>query len=652
MGLLPALAALALVLTGVAVLLRRGPAGASRSLFAVLLLPAAVFGIGAALERPDVPESRVPDRPIESRPPEFVSSRACEACHPHEYATWDASYHQSMTQVASPSTIRGTFDGVELRQGGWEFRLERRGDEFWVDMPELDWSRQGPAGPRVQRKIVLATGSHHMQAYWYASGNSRVLGLLPFIYNLQLGRWMTRSASFINPPIHEPGSELGRWNKTCLECHVTLGRLRPFEPNGDDTHVVEFGIACESCHGPAAAHLAANHNPWERYRKHFTTRQDASIVQPERLPHDRSAEVCGQCHSTSIWTSQRAIDDWMKDGFRYRPGDRLADTKAIVRGKLEWNPPEVQAVLRSQPEFLPNTFWADGMNRVTGREYNGLLETPCFQRGEMSCLSCHELHKDDEDPRPVEEWADDQLKPGMRGNLACTQCHATYAEAGRLRAHTHHEVESSGSVCYNCHMPHTTYGLLKAVRSHQVDSPSVQATLATHRPNACNQCHLDRTLSWTAETLRGWYGIAPPALSQDESEVAASVLSLLRGDAGERALAAWSMAWQPALEVSGNDWQGLYLGILLADPYDAVRCVAYRSLGKFPSLAQVEYDFLAPTPELQRAGNRVLAVWHRGRGPGAKRGDEILIDPGGEPRMSKLLLLLHQRDDRPVSFAE
>ncbi len=634
-------------------LFARGGTSRGGGFLPLVALPLAVFGLAAAVHRSNPPEGEVRNRPIESRPAGFVSSRACEPCHPSEHASWDASYHQSMTQVATLENVRGDFDEVELRQGAWAFRLQRRSDGYWIDMPEIDWTRQGPAGPRVQRKVVMTTGSHHMQAYWYASGNSRVVGLLPFVYDLRMHRWFPRSASFLMPPAPEPTSELGRWNKKCIECHATLGRLRPIEPDGDDTQVAEFGIACEACHGPAAAHVAANRNPLVRYRKHFTTGRDADIVQPERLPHDRSAEVCGQCHATSTWTSQEAIDHWMEHGFRYRPGDRLADSKSIVRGKLEWNSPETQAKLEAQRcDLLLNTFWPDGMNRVTGREYNGLLETACFRRGEMSCLSCHAMHKADDDPRSHADWADDQLKPGMRGNAACLPCHTEYRDEANLRAHTHHAVSSSGSACYNCHMPYTTYGLLKAVRSHQIDSPSVATTLRTRRPNACNQCHLDRTLAWTAERLERWYGIARPTLTADEMEIAASVLSLLRGDAGARALAAWAMAWEPALEVSGNDWEGLYLSVLATDPYDAVRAIAYRSMKRLPGLESVHHDFLAPAEDLQRAADRIASTWKAGRGRGGTRSDAVLIDAWGNPKMDRLRLLLRERDDRSVTFAE
>ena len=75
-----------------------------------------------------------------------------------------------------------------------------------------------------------------------------------------------------------------------------------------------------------------------------------------------------------------------------------------------------------------------------------------------------------------------------------------------------------GSRCYNCHMPHTTFGLLRAMRSHQVSSPNVRESLDYGRPNACNLCHLDETLSWTADKLHAWYQQPVPELSRGRQD--------------------------------------------------------------------------------------------------------------------------------------
>src|SRR5207249_7937957 len=108
------------------------------------------------------------------------------------------------------------------------------------------------------------------------------------------------------------------------------------------------------------------------------------------------------------------------------------------------------------------------------------------------------------------------------------------------------------------------YGLLRALRSHQISSPTAAATVQTGRPNACNMCHLDKTLAWTAEYLEKWYGTLPPPLDRDDRTIPASVLWLLRGDAGQRALVAWSLGWRPAQQASGASGRGQWVRVLLS----------------------------------------------------------------------------------------
>jgi hypothetical protein len=294
------------------------------------------------------------------------------------------------------------------------------------------------------------------------------------------------------------------------------------------------------------------------------------------------------------------------------------------------------ATLAATARFVEHRFWPDGMVRVTGREMHGLLETPCFQHGEMSCLSCHAMHARSEQQAALADWTDDQLSPGMRGDRACTQCHESLA--ANVEAHTHHGAASEGSRCYNCHMPHTSYGLLKAVRSHQVDSPRVQTELATGRPNACNLCHLDRTLAWTADALQRWYAIERPALDEDHAQIAAGVLWMLTGDAGVRALAAWSLGWKPALDAAhaagASSWAAGYLGHLLADPYDAVRFVAARSLAAIAPEMVDDVDFLAPVAARADARERMLEAW---RGTAGKRDADsaVMLDERTFERLAR-----------------
>ena len=342
--------------------------------------------------------------------------------------------------------------------------------------------------------------------------------------------------------------------------------------------------------------------------------------------HHGGSEVCGQCHAEA---------EVVVPGFR--PGDDLTDTCGLGE-------PDAERADRK--------FWDDGMVRVTGREFNALVRTPCFQAGEMSCVSCHRLHQAADDPRPREQWANDQLAPGKDGDAACTQCHAEYLEREALARLTHHAPESSGSRCLDCHMPFTTYGLLGAIRNHEVEPPDVAASVATGRPNACNQCHLDRTLAWTAEKLAEWYGTEVPELDEEQRTIAASVLWALRGEAGQRALLAWSFGWKEALAASGSDWVAPYLSLLLEDPYHAVRFVAARSARKLPEFEDIEFDYLAPEDDRFAASQRFLERWALARAADEPARPALLLGEGGVWLEEKVSELLERRNNEDIVLQE
>jgi formate-dependent nitrite reductase cytochrome c552 subunit len=575
-----------------------------------------------------LPGRQPPDRPIEVASDRYVSSRTCRACHPSQYASWHASYHRTMTQAATPQSVAASFDGVRVNAGA--MTLERRGDALWAefDDPDAPPSPSALASPRerfaaadpqpgtevrIRRQVVLTTGSHNQQIYWYATGHGRTLGQLPAIWLVDERRWIPRRAAVMHPPGQAAFSETGAWNGICVACHTTLGRSAFDTPFGSqpiatqrvDTTAAEFGVACEACHGPADEHVRTNADPRRRYALHLTKASDASIVHPARLDPRRSAQVCGQCHSFWEFQDQAAERAANARGLPYRPGDDLRQTRFIVQPTVDAGSAIMQRFLRDDPGFIRDIFWSDGMVRATGREYNGLIESPCYKnakddRHTLTCSSCHTMHTTADDTRTLTEWADDQLAP-LRGgvvyalrngiqtaianlppteNQRCTKCHGPN-DSG-LTAHTEHRADSSGSLCMNCHMPYTTYGLLKTIRSHQISSPSVKATLDTGRPNACNLCHLDKTLAWAAEYLEQWYRVSKPALDADQQSVAASVLTLLKGDAGQRAIVAQSLGWAPAQQVSGTGWMAPYLALMQQDAYDAVRHIAARSRATLP----------------------------------------------------------------------
>jgi hypothetical protein len=613
----------------------------------VVAATAALLSVLARDWRPR-PEHAVELRPIKIPAGGYVTSSTCRACHADQYESWHASYHRTMTQVATPQSVAGDFLNLDPHYAD---KLFRKGNEFFVRLSDER------ATPADTRRIELTTGSHHYQAYWYGAGRGRRLQLVPAIYLIDEQQWIPRDAAFLTPPDTSAATLRGEWNANCIKCHTTHGRPRVTNPMAQsedallDTHVAEFGIACEACHGPAQEHVRTNRNPLRRYRQRWKSDSDPTIVQPERMDHRRSSEICGQCHSVFEFPSDDDILRYIDDGFAYRPGDKLSDTRVVVRPAVNANTPLLQEKRQTDPDYFAERFWPDGMVRVSGREFNGLIESPCYQRGQLSCLSCHQMHKRAGDPRSLKEWANDQLKPGMETNQACLQCHQQFAD--NIEEHTHHAADSSGSLCYNCHMPHTTYGLLKAIRSHQIDSPSAANSLATGRPNACNLCHLDKTLSWTADYLAQWYDAPSVELDAQERSIAASLLWTLRGNAVQRALVAWSMGWNTAQEASGTNWLAPYLAELLDDQYDAVRFIAYRSIRTLPAFTDLEFDFMSPPAERKEVKQRVLEQWND-RHDAATRVDssEILLNADGTLQQTTIDRLLRDRDVRPMNLAE
>ena len=589
-------------------------------------------------------DQRFKDRPIEVLTGGYVSSRACKSCHPHEYATWYSTYHRTMTQSANPQSVRAPFDGRKLELHGQIYRVNRRGDQFWADMPGQD-------GARIQKQIAMITGSHHMQIYWFPSGQSRKVEQFPFVYLLGEERWVPQKTHFVMVPSRRVSTEPGSWNTSCIKCHVTLGRPRYTNREDIDSLAVEFGIACEACHGPGEDHVRQYRSLQDRSAKAPAgiPGNRFEITHPAKLPHRRSSQVCGQCHG--IFTFKNIEDGllWNAHGFPYRPGDDLHEKRFYIR-EADRQHPIMQNFLKANPTFMEESFWSDGMVRVSGREYNGLLESPCYRRGELTCLSCHTLHKPADDPRPLQQWANDLLKRDMETNRACLQCHDSIGS--RIEQHTRHRVGSAGRQCTNCHMPYTTYGLLKAIRSHQINSPTVSDSLRTGRPNACNQCHLDRTLDWAATHLEEWYQIPKPSLSADQRSVAASLLWLLSGDAGQRALMAWSLGWEPARQASGTGWMAPYLAQLLVDPYDAVRFLAHRSLRTLPSFQGFRYDFVASPSQRRAAKAQAGRIWSQKPIEERAVGASTLISSQGRLKEDVFRRLLRQRDDRPVNLAE
>jgi predicted CXXCH cytochrome family protein len=320
-----------------------------------------------------------------------------------------------------------------------------------------------------------------------------------------------------------------------------------------------------------------------------------------------------------------------------------SEAQQAILARRGSGPPPAKAP--AAPEPGDGRFWPDGTPLTTALEYNGMALSACYQKGagKLSCLSCHSMHA--EDPNFM-------LAPGMQTNEACFSCHADYR--ARLAEHTHHAADSPGSLCYNCHMPYLTYSLLTTHRSHRIENPDVQVSRESGKPHACNLCHLDRSLGWTAQQIARWSRQRPNMhpLTADEESISSALLLFAQGDARSRAIVAGAFSNPAAQRASGTDWFGSFLTRLMEkERYPAVRYLAHRGLRTaYGETAAGPFDYLAlPAVRL----NQLQTLQARYDAAPLKVGPAHLpLTPEGVPDDKVLRRLVEKRHDPDLTIHE
>ncbi|HUJ59718.1 MAG TPA: hypothetical protein VLX92_14535, partial [Kofleriaceae bacterium] len=122
----------------------------------------------------------------------------------------------------------------------------------------------------------------------------------------------------------------------------------------------------------------------------------------------------------------------------------------------------------------------------------------------------------------------------------CTGCHAALADAATARAHAGDG--HAAVTCLDCHMAKVVMGIDRFVRTHRIASPSDPRLLGAAAPNACNLCHLDRTIDWTIDALAERWDVHLPASGDERG---AGEAWLASREPGLRVLAAAAYARSP-----------------------------------------------------------------------------------------------------------
>ena len=596
-------------------------------------------------------------RPLIARTDDYQGSSACRTCHPDQYASWERTYHRTMTQLPTRASVLGRFDGRAVEFYGRRATPFERDGRWFMLLPTSD-------GGTREAEVALCVGSHRYQQYFELAGDGigdtyrtgDTYRRLPLLWHVGEQRWMHLNGVFLEPDDPDWDAHAATWNENCIFCHNTAP-----QPHVDvsraahDTHarsrVGELGIACESCHGPGEQHIEALGSPLARYGAEPAAdagpERALAIVQPAHAGQLKSLALCGQCHSQRLPTPPERLWTYLDGGPTFRPGDELGEHVApITRATPS---PDAHA-----PELFRARFWNDGTARLTAYEYLGITQSPCVRGGAMTCESCHAMHAGD---------AAGNIEPELRGDRACTQCHAEIA--ADVRAHTHHDPARSGARCLDCHMPRIVYGILDLHRSHRIESPDVARDVEAGRPDACTGCHLDRSALWAADAMRGWWGerYARPSSRPDGAplDVPEALASLHAGDAVQRAVyAGWFGRESSAIEPRAQAFALAHLAIALGDGYASVRTLARRSLralderldlGLAAELAA--FDAFAPADERRRAVLALLAeVRAASRTRFAAARPDTLLSSDFELDLPTVRALLDRQSDHPIAIGE
>lgn len=417
-----------------------------------------------------------------TRREDYVGPEACGECHAEQYAAWANSLHRVMNaRAGEPGAVIGDF-ATTLDYAGGRATFTREGGGYVMTLAK--------AGRRVRYRVTRTIGRRGLQEYVGIAGGSGDEVRLPF-------GWWPRGGGWFPQPYFDP------W----------LGDETGFDAYAEVTE--PWAERCPWCHStyPFAQRIARAAAP--RHRGNGLEQLFVAPPGSPRLAVDEQVTTgisCESCHLGGRAHAGGAPIAFVPQGVPRRPGaPGLPAAFADERRDAD----VVNAVC-AQCHAGPSPRLVDGTALRNSSEALDLAASPC--RG-IRCTDCHDPHR-----------ADARADEG-RAAAACVRCHDALGAPATARAHAGRGHEAAS--CLDCHMPRLVMGIDRFVRTHRISSPTDARLISDDAPNACNLCHLDRTLRWTVDALRdGWDVRLSPRRALDEP-------------AGER----WFASASPALRI-------------------------------------------------------------------------------------------------------
>ena len=532
------------------------------------------------------------------RPVDYAGPESCKHCHEKNHRLWSAHAHRRMNAVASDEMVLGDFSGgpqSRIHYCGGIGTFYRDGDRYLMKLSRGGLTRvfmvNRTLGSRIQQ-YYLGTMIEGPEPRDHPS---RLMDyVLPFGFELTRRHWV--------PLVHvtgHDGPDFERddpfelpsrtpYDSTCSMCHTThpmgnqmlmlFSRFALYTPRDmyfavsdylDESYPGEFrldssghskqfsrvlaqenavhaGIGCEACHHGAKAHVDNEH------------------VLPAFFPAGKHVFAAGH-QPTEIWGRTPANINFVCA--RCHSGNR----PTYAAGMATWNSTEYSDALRGAC-YHPN--------KVHGKPH-------------LTCITCHNPHEGIGRRWPSNPTLD---------NAQCIGCHTRFEDDSEVRSHTHHAPGGVGSECMNCHMPRINEGMGDLVRTHMIFSPTNVKMIEANQPNACNMCHVDKSIDWTLGHLAEWYRLRPRDSQQQHGAAAGysdEVISRNYPSRVESAAVGWLSSSHSATRLVAADvllkakarWALPQVIRALDDPYFVNRLFTLQRLEDYLAIYPQRYGY-------------------------------------------------------------
>ena len=417
----------------------------------------------------------------------FVGSETCAGCHRAEAELWRGSQHKHAMEHATDKSVLGDFNDASFDYYGVHSRFFRKDGKFLVET-------DGPDGKLATFEVKYTFGVDPLQQYLieFPDGRLQALSIAWDSRPKDEGgqRWFhlypgRGDQARRRPALDQAEPELELHVRRVpldrraqeLRCGRTTASPRAWRRSASAARPVT-ARARDTSPGRArskAGGRSARAKTRARGCSFGSTSGATSSGRSIRRPATRGAtsrrpllrkevETCGLCHARRGAFSE----DWV-------PGRSLSDTHVVS--------PLARGLYHADGQMLDEVY-----------NYGSFKQSKMFAAG-VTCSDCHEPHG---------------AKLRAPGDGVCLQCHA--ADKYAAVAHHRHAAASPAPACASCHMPARTYMVVDRRHDHSFRVPRPDLSVKLGTPNACNDCHRDKSAEWAAAAIEALAWTEPQGL--------------------------------------------------------------------------------------------------------------------------------------------